>query len=232
MQPSGDQRYHRRNRLRVLGTAERRPLDQGGCQPVHAKRPWLDMVKPPEEPRACLLPGACPIHASPQGLAGGRAAPVTPSLGAVAVAGRLGNVGEHARMEHTRASGRGINARVESPRGASKVQPHRFGPLLHGREPLEQQDPVRLMDWSQGKGGQSSARMVGDGDARLALRRLVARRPEAIAPGGATGWVPSPWRRRPSSVCSSERCPTLAMHACWNDPSSTPGAKARSAVVS
>ena len=86
-------------------------------------------------------------------------------------------------------------------------------------ETLGQQDHVRLIDWSHGKGGQYIAMIVGDGDDLLALLMFVARIPDAIAPFLATVLVPSPWSMRTSSFFSSERCPTLAMNACWSAPS-------------
>src|SRR5262245_38341125 len=74
--------------------------------------------------------------------------------------------------------------------------------------------------------------VVGDGNDLLALLMFVARVPDAIAPFLATVLVPSPCSTRRSSFFSSERCPTLAMNACWSDPSSAHLANARSCTCS
>ena len=75
----------------------------------------------------------------------------------------------------------------------------------------------------------------GRGDAkrrRLAVQLCTLRNygrflPEAIASFFATVLVPSPCSTLTSRFFASARCPTLAMNACWSDPSSTHSAQVR-----
>jgi hypothetical protein len=162
------------NWLRVLGTAELPHIDQGVCHQFHAKMPLLDVFKPQEEPLEFILPRECPIHTSPQGMDGGIEEPFTPSLGALAVAGMLFDIGDHARIENTLTIVRGIKASVEIQIGSSKAHPDRFGHPLQGVEALGQQDHVRHVDWSHGEWAQYIAMIVGYGDDLLALLMFVA----------------------------------------------------------
>ena len=68
------------------------------------------------------------------------------SLGALAVAGILCDVGDQARIENALAIVRRINATIEVEMGASEVQPDLFGHLLQSFQTLRQQDHVRLID--------------------------------------------------------------------------------------
>ena len=68
--------------------------------------------------------------------------------------------------------------------------------------------------------------VVGDGDDLLALLVLIARVANPVAPFLATVLVPSPWSTRRSRCFSSARWATLAMNACWSEPSSDHLAKA------
>jgi hypothetical protein len=124
------------NWLRVLGTTELPHIDQGVRHQFHAKMSLLNMFKTQEEPLELIFPSECPINASPQGMDGGIEEPLASSLGALAVAGILFDVGDHARIENAFAIVRGIKARVKIQIGSSQVQPDRFGDPLQGFEPL------------------------------------------------------------------------------------------------
>src|SRR5262245_39893691 len=148
-----------------------------------------------------------------------------PSLGTLAVPTVLWDVGDQVRIEHTLAIGRRINATIEVEIGASEVQPDLFGHLLQGPQTLRQQDHVRLIDGSNRQGSQDIALVVRDRDALLALLVFVAGVANPLVPFLATVLVPSPCGTRRSSCFSSERCSTLAMNACWSDPSAAHLAK-------
>ena len=141
----------RRNWLRVLGAAELPHIDQGVCHQFHAKMPLLDVFKPQEEPLEFILPRECPIHTSPQGMDGGIEQPLAPALGALAVAGILCDVGDHAGIENAFAIVRGIKASIEIQIGSSKIQPDRFGHPLQGFQPIREQHHVRHIDRCYGE---------------------------------------------------------------------------------
>src|SRR6266850_4236345 len=187
----------------------------------------LHVFKPKEQPLECILPGECPIDASSQGMDGGIEEPLASSLGALAVAGILFDIGDHARIEDQLPIALGIKSRVEIEISPSKVQTDHFGHPLQSFQTLRQQDHIRLIDGSHGEGRQHIAMVVGHGDDLLPLLMFVARIPKAISPFLATVLVPSPCSTRKSSFLSSERWAILAMNACWSDPSSTHLANAR-----
>jgi hypothetical protein len=120
------------NWLRVLGTAELPHIDQGARHQFHAKVSLLHVFKTKPPPLELVLPRKGPIDASPQSMDGGIEEPFAPSLGALAVAGILCDVGDHARIENARAIVRGIKASVEIQIGSSQVQTDRFGDPLQG----------------------------------------------------------------------------------------------------
>src|SRR5712692_8459583 len=103
-------------------------------------------------------------------------------------------VGDHAGVDNALPMVRGITAGVEMDVSASEVYTDLLGDLLQGFQPLGQQDHVRLMDGSNGEGGQHRAMVVGHGDDLLPLLVLLPRIAHAIAPLLATVLVPSPWR--------------------------------------
>src|SRR5262245_61651302 len=185
----------------------------------------LHVFDPQEEPLEFILPGECPIDTSPQGMDRGIEEPLAPSLGALAVAGIFFDVGDHAGIENALTIVRGIKSGVEIEIRSCEDQPDHFSDLLQGVQTLWQQQHVGLIDRSHGEWRQHIAVIVGHSDDLLALLMLVARVPDAVSPFFATVLVPSPWRTRRSSFFSSERCPTLAMNACWSDPSSAHLAK-------
>src|SRR5215510_7767905 len=150
---------------------------------------------------------------------------LAPALGALAVAGIRWDVGDQARIENALPIVRRIKAAIEIEIGTSEVQPDLFGHLLHGLQPLRQQDHIRLIDGCHRKGSSHRAIVVRDRDDVLALLVFVTRVPNPIPPFLATVLVPSPWSTRRSSVFSSARWATLAVNACWSDPSSAHLAK-------
>src|SRR5262247_7880 len=101
------------NWLRVLGTAELPHIDQGVRQQFHAKMSLLPVFETQEEQLELILPGACPIDTSPQGMDRGIEEPLAPSLGALAVAGIFFDVGDHAGIENALTIVRGIKSGVE-----------------------------------------------------------------------------------------------------------------------
>src|SRR5215510_4002171 len=147
------------------------------------------------------------------------------AFGGLAIAGILFDVGNYARIEHALPIVYGIKAAIEVEIGASQVQPDRFGDLLQGLQPLWQQDHSRLIDGCNRQGSSHRAIVVRDRDDFLALLVFVPRVPNPIPPVLATVVVPSPWSTRRSSVFSSARWATLAVNACWSDPSSAHLAK-------
>jgi hypothetical protein len=215
------------NWLRVLGTAELPHIDQGVRHQFHAKVSLLRVFKTKEEPLEFIFPRKCPIDTSPQCMDSGIKEPLAPSLGSLAVARILFDVGDQAGIENTLSDVLGIKARVKIQIGSCEVQTDRFSHSLQGFQTLWQQEYVRLIDGSHWEWRQHIAMIVGDGYDFLPLLVLVARIPDAISPFLATVLVPSPCSTRTSSFFSSERYPTLAMNACWSDPSSAHLAKAR-----
>ena len=183
------------------------------------------MFKTKEQPLEFILPGECPIDASPQSMDGGIEEPLTPSLGALAVAGILCDVRDHSGIENTLAIVRGVKSGVEIQLRSSKLQPDHFGHPLQGFQTIGQQDHVRLVDWSYREWREHITVVVCDGDDLLPLLVLVARVANPIAPFLATVLVPSPCSTRRSSFLASARCRTLATNACQSDPSSAHFAK-------
>jgi hypothetical protein len=97
--------------LRVSGTAELPHIDQGVGHQLHPKVPLLNVLKPKEEPLACILPRQGPIDMSPQHMDGGIESPLAPSFRALA--GILCDMGDPAGMENTLAMVRGIKTCVK-----------------------------------------------------------------------------------------------------------------------
>ena len=120
------------------------------------------MFKPQEEPLELIFPRKSPIDARPQGMNGGIEEPFAPSLGALAVAGILFNVGDHTSVENALTIVRGIKASVEIQIGSSKVQPDHLSHPLQGFETLRQQHHVRLIDRSYGEWRQHITMIVGN----------------------------------------------------------------------
>src|SRR5215510_7504970 len=115
------------NWLRVLGTTELPDIDQDVRQQFHAKVSLLQVFKTKPQPLALVLPCKSPIDTGSQGVDSGIEEPFAPSLGALAVAGILCAVGDHASIEHARAIVCGIKASVEIQIGSSKVQSDHLG---------------------------------------------------------------------------------------------------------
>jgi len=118
--------------LRVLGTAELPPREQGVRQERHANMPLLPVCKPQEAPLELLCPRTCPIDTRPQSLPRVVAASLPSSRWPRAVAWMLGEVGDPARLEQALALGRGRHARLAIERGASQVSTAVVDDLLQG----------------------------------------------------------------------------------------------------
>src|SRR5215510_2664408 len=218
---------YRLNWLRVLGTTELPHIDQGVGQQFHAKVSLLQVFKTKQHSLEFILPRKGPSDTCSQRMDGGIEEPLAPALGLPAVAGILFDVGNHAGIENALAIVRRIKASVEIQIGSPKIQTDRFGHPLQGFETRRQQHHVRLIDGSHREWRQHIAMVVSDGYDLLALLVFVTRVTNPVSPFLATVLVPSPWSIRTSSFVSSERWATLAMNACWSDPSSAHLAKAR-----
>jgi hypothetical protein len=149
--PKADFGKKKMNWLRVLGTAELPHINQGVRQQFHAKMSLLQVFETQEEPLEFILPGECPIDTSPQSMDSGIEEPLAPSLGALAVAGILWDVGDHAGIENALAIVRGIKSSVEIQIGSCENQPDHFSDLLQGFQTIRQQQHVGLVDGSHGE---------------------------------------------------------------------------------
>jgi hypothetical protein len=72
--------------------------------------PLLHTLNTPEEPLALVFPRPRPLHMHASRMQRGVAHPVASALRPLAIAGRLGEVGEQACIAHARAIMRGIKA--------------------------------------------------------------------------------------------------------------------------
>src|SRR5712691_7649869 len=122
--------------------------------------------------------------------------PLAPALGTLTGARILWDVGEHTRRDPALPLVRNIKAAIQLERGTAAVHPDLFGHRLQRVPALRQPPPVGLMDGRHGDGRSHRALLVNAGDDFGPLLRLVARGAHALAPGLATGWVPSPWSPR------------------------------------
>jgi hypothetical protein len=120
------------NWLQVLGTTELPHIDQRIRQQFHAKVSLLKVFKTKQHSLECILPRKGPIDTRPQRMDGGIEEPLASALGALAVAGILFDVGNHARIENAFAIVRGIKASIEIQISSSKLQTDRFGHPLQG----------------------------------------------------------------------------------------------------
>src|SRR5215510_10026865 len=120
------------NWLQVLGTAERSQVAQRLGHHLHAIVPVLETFKAEPQPLERIFPGKGPLAPPPQGMEGGVDQPLAPALGALAVAGGLGAVGAHPRLEKALAIRSGVKAAVKRDPSASPVQPARCGQAFQG----------------------------------------------------------------------------------------------------
>jgi hypothetical protein len=88
------------NWLQVLGTAERSQVDQGIRHQFQAVVPLLDGFKSEQQPFELVFPRKGPLDLHSQGVDGFVEEPLAPTLGALAVAGILFDVGDHAGIEN------------------------------------------------------------------------------------------------------------------------------------
>jgi len=122
--------------LQVLGTAEFAQIPQRVRQQLHSIVPLVDAFKAEPQPLERLFPRAGPFDPHPQRMASGVDEPLPSTLGGVAMAWGVLEVGEPARMENPLAIVGGIKATIAGKRGASQGQPHRFGHLWQGWQTL------------------------------------------------------------------------------------------------
>src|SRR5215510_13654996 len=151
--------------------------------------------------------------------------PLASALGALAVAGILGDVGDQTRIEDALPIVCRIKAAIQIEIGPSEVQSDLFRHLFQRLQAFREQDHVGLIDRSHRDRREDVAMIVDDGNDFLALLMFVARVTNPIAPFLATVLVPSPWSTLRSSCLSAARCRTLATNACQSDPSSAHRAK-------
>jgi hypothetical protein len=157
--------------------------------------------------------------------------PLAPTLGRLAVAGILWDIGDQAGIENALPMVRGLKATIEVEIGAPQVHPTLLGHLLQTFQALGQECHVRCIHGSHGDGSQHRAVVVDARDDFLPLLVFVARVRNPIAPFLATVLVPSPGSTLVSRCFSAARCVTLAIQACQSDPSSAHLAKTLYTVV-
>src|SRR5438046_1403172 len=93
----------RDNWLRVLGATELAQIDQRVRHQFHAIVPLLDTFKAEQEPLEFVFPRKGPLDPHPQCMDHGIEQPLAPTLGALAVARILWNVGNHTGIENALA---------------------------------------------------------------------------------------------------------------------------------
>jgi hypothetical protein len=136
------------------------------------------------------------------------------------------NVGDQPSIENALAVVLGIKARVEIQIGPCECQTNGFGDQLQASQSLRKQHHIGCIHWRNRAWRDDIALVIGNGYNLLALLMFIAGIPDAIPPFLATVLVPSPWSTRRSSFFSSARWATLAINACWSEPSSAHLAKA------
>src|SRR5712691_8233596 len=116
------------NWLRVLDTAERAQVDQRVRQQLHAIVPLLDAFKAEQHPLELVFPRKRPLDPHPQRMDGGVEQPLAPTLGRLAVARILFDVGNQPRVEDRLAIRLGIKTTIEVEVGSVEIYTHLFGP--------------------------------------------------------------------------------------------------------
>ena len=111
------------NWLQVLGAPERAQIDQRVRHQCHAIVRLLDTFKSEPPPLAFVCPRQGPLDPHPSRMDHGMEQPLAPTLGALAVARILWDVGHHTGMENARAIGCSIKAAIKVARSPSEVQP-------------------------------------------------------------------------------------------------------------
>src|SRR5262245_8660075 len=174
------------------------------------------------------------VHAtrSRQALEGGVADALASALGVRAVGGRLGAVGAPARLAQARALRSGVTATGPLARSASAGPTALWGARLARGPPLGPPDQGRLLAGGHGQGSSPGAMVGGHGAAVRSFVLLGARGAQALAPFGATVWVPAPGRMRRARGFAAARWAPWPPKACQRAPASAPVAKTVSRGVS
>ena len=99
--------------------------------------------------------------------------PLAPALGALAVAGILGDGGEQARIDHARPRGRRLTAASEVARGSPESSTTLVGPPGQRFPARWEQDHGGLIDRRHGDRRSDGALRIGAGHPLLALLGFV-----------------------------------------------------------
>ena len=113
--------------LRVSGTTEMPQVDERVRHQLHAVVPLLDELESQKQPFEFILPGKGPLDLHSQGIDGFVEQPLAPTLGALAVAGILFDVGDQARIEDRLAIRLGIKPAIEIEIRPFQHQPRALG---------------------------------------------------------------------------------------------------------
>jgi len=140
------------NWLQVLGTAELAQIHQRIRHQLHAVVSLLDVFKTQQQPLELIFPGKGPFDPHPQRMDRCVEEAFASTLGHLAVARILLDVGDHAGIENALPIARGIKAAIEVEVGPSQVQPDLLGHLLQGLQALGKEHHIRFIDGSHGDG--------------------------------------------------------------------------------
>jgi hypothetical protein len=99
--------------LQVLGAAECSQIHQRVRHQLHAIVPLLDAFKSQKQPFELIFPRKGPLDTHSQSVDGFVEEPLAPTFGALAVAGILFDVGDHAGIENALAITGGIKTAIE-----------------------------------------------------------------------------------------------------------------------
>jgi hypothetical protein len=109
------------NWLQVLSATELAQIDQRVRHQFHAIVPLLDTFKSEQEPLEFVLPRTGPLDPHPSRMDHGMEQPLAPTLGALAVARILWDVGNHTGIENALAIVCRIKAAIKIEIGPSEV---------------------------------------------------------------------------------------------------------------
>jgi hypothetical protein len=122
--------------LQVLGTTEHSQINQCVRHSLHTIVPWLDAFKAPQQPLELIFPRTGPLDTHASSMDGFVEEPLASALGALAVAGILREVGDHAGIEPALARVWRVKAAIKVERGAAPVQADLCSDLLQGFQAL------------------------------------------------------------------------------------------------